>query len=86
MDQMSARLFTVRTFAERNRDWLTQAALRAHVLNATDRKNSRGEIQRGNGLVACGAVLRLGRKILIDEGKFMQWLVQQQRRGTKAAA
>jgi len=72
-------LFTVEQFAERRPAW-TPAALRNLILNAQDRLNSRGETIHGNGLVEAGAILRLGRKVLIDEAAFFRWIATQQQR------
>lgn len=61
------RLATVKKTAEIYADaGETEAAIRARIFNATDRLNSRGEKINGNGLAATGAIVRLGRKILID--------------------
>jgi len=73
-------LYTVPNLADKHRQWLTEPALRNHILNAADRKNSRGEVIKGNGLEESGAIVRIGRRILIDEAKFFSWLAQQQRR------
>lgn len=50
----------------------SQAALRDLVFNCEDRKNSRGERIRGNGLAP--AVVRIGRKVLIDFDGFEAWI------------
>lgn len=73
-------LRTVSQFSERHRAF-TQLALRNLVFKATPRNSSKGEIP-GNGLLECGAIIRLGRKILIDEERFFQW-VQAQQKGAK---
>jgi len=72
-------LFTVEQFAERRPAW-TESALRNLILNSADRVSSRGgERIRGNGLAEAGAIVRLGRRVLIDEAAFFQWLASQQR-------
>lgn len=53
---------------------LTQCAIRAHIFKAQDRFNSRGEKIPGNGLAETGAIIRRGRKILIDVDKYGAWL------------
>lgn len=53
---------------------LTAAAIRAHIFKAADRINSRGERIPGNGLAESGAIIRVGRKILIDIDKYSHWL------------
>lgn len=50
------------------------AALRDLVFKAASRLNSRGETIRGNGLAEAGAVIRVGRKVLIDVAAFEAWL------------
>lgn len=68
--------FTVAQFAARNRVF-TEPALRNLVFRADDRKSTRGTIP-GNGLIESGAVLRLGRKVLLHEARFFAWLEAQQ--------
>lgn len=62
----------VEQFSERNPAF-TPAALRNLVFKAEPRQSSRGEIQ-GNGLKESGAIIRLGRRVLIDEAKFLAWV------------
>lgn len=52
----------------------TQAAIRDLVFKAADRQNSRGDRIPGNGLAEAGAILRVGRKVLIDLDAFESWL------------
>jgi hypothetical protein len=59
----------------------TEAALRSLIFNARPRKSSKGVVP-GNGLVACGAILRVGKKVLIDDQKFIEW-VRKQSQGVK---
>ena len=79
-------LFTVEQFAERRPAW-TEPSLRNMILNAQDRLNSRGERIPGNGLAECGAIVRVGRRVLIDEQAFFRWIAseQKQHQGAKAA-
>lgn len=60
--------------------WLTEAALRHLIFKALPRKNSKGEALPTNGLSEAGAIIRLGRKVLIDLDRFDQW-VSQHRQG-----
>ena len=53
----------------------TQAALRNMIFRAEPRQSSRGEIP-GNGLAEARAIIRLGRRVLIDEAKFLAWVAQ----------
>ena len=52
----------------------TPAAIRANVFKAADRFNFRGEKINGNGLAAAGAIVRRGRKVLIDLDRYGAWL------------
>ena len=70
-------LFTVAQFADRHPAF-PQPGMRSHILNATDRVNSRGERIPGNGLA--GAIVRVGRRVLIDEQAFFRWIAAQQKR------
>ena len=53
---------------------LTLAAVHGQIFKAEDRFNSRGEKIAGNGLAASGAIIRRGRKVLIDVDKYAAWL------------
>ena len=52
----------------------TPSAIRADVFKAEDRLNSRGDRIAGNGLAAHGAIVRRGRKVLIDVHRYGNWL------------
>jgi len=67
--------FTVAQFSARNPAF-SEPALRNLIFKAGARQSSRGEVP-GNGLVEAGAILRIGRKVLIDEGRFFDWVQQQ---------
>ena len=54
----------------------TQPSLRNLIHRSATRHSTRGEI-RGNGLVEAGAIVRLGRKLLLDEDKFFAWVREQ---------
>ena len=53
---------------------LTSAAIRMQVFKADDRLNSRGDKIKGNGLAQSGAIIRRGRKVLIDIDRYGAWL------------
>lgn len=53
---------------------LTPSAIRAQIFKADDRLNSRGEKISGNGLAKAGAIIRRGRKVLIDLDRYGAWL------------
>jgi len=76
------RLATVEKTAEVYADaGETPSAIRANIFKSEDRKNSRGEKIAGNGLAAAGAIIRRGRKVLIDVDRYGAWLA-----GTDGAA
>ncbi|MDN0074019.1 hypothetical protein QU481_03835 [Crenobacter sp. SG2303] len=70
------QLKTVNQFSEAHPAF-TPAALRGLIFKANPRITHEGEVQ-GNGLIEAGAIVRLGRRILIDEAKFFNWVEQQQ--------
>lgn len=67
-------LLTVRQFAEKHPAF-SQGSLRNLIFLAESRKTSQGRIA-GNGLDV--ALVRVGRKVLIDEAKFFSWIDSQQ--------
>lgn len=70
-------LALVKQFSTRFPAW-SQASLRNLILNARDRIDSRGRTIAGNGLEEAGAVIRLGRRVLIDVSRFFEWIAAQQ--------
>lgn len=68
----SRNLFTVQQFADRNPAF-TVGGLRWQIFNS-----------RNNGLDQAGAILRVGRKVLIDEDRFFAWVDRQS--GVQVAA
>lgn len=69
------RYLTVAQFSERNAAF-TEPAIRNLVFKADSRESTRGTIP-GNGLIEAGAIVRLGRKVLIHEGHFFEWIEAQ---------
>jgi len=63
--------FTVEQFAGIEPAF-TQAALRSLIFKAAPRQTSLGEIS-GNGALEAGAIIRHGRKVLIDRERFLSW-------------
>jgi len=53
---------------------LTPAAIHGHIFKAQDRFDSKGRKIPGNGLAATGAIIRRGRKVLIDVDRYAAWL------------
>lgn len=64
----------------------SQAALRDLIFKAADRFNSRGDRIPGNGLAEAGAVIRIGRKVLIDLDAFEAWIDSRASASGKVAA
>lgn len=67
-------LLGVENFSMRHPAW-TVSSLRNLVWRANDRLNSKGIKIPGNGLAP--AIVRIGRKLLIDEKKFFAWIESQ---------
>ena len=63
-------LLTVRQFSEKHCAF-PNGSLRNLIFHASPRHSSRGPID-GNGLNV--ALIRIGRKVLINEAKFFGWL------------
>jgi len=59
MNEFTAHLFTVRQFSERH-PWPSQSGLRWLIFNAQE-----------NGFSKC--IVRIGRRVLIDERAFFRW-------------
>lgn len=53
----------------------SEASLRSLIFNAQPRVDSRGGVIHGNGLAP--AIIRVGRKVLIDPVRFGEWLNSQ---------
>ncbi|MBK1670018.1 hypothetical protein CKO28_18450 [Rhodovibrio sodomensis] len=62
-------------------NWLSMSALRHLIHEARPRVNSRGETIPGNGLEEAGAVVRVGRRVLIDLDQLDAWI--ERHRGLK---
>jgi len=75
----TAPLFTVEQFANRQPAF-TEPSLRNLIFKAEPRQSGKGVIP-GNGLIECGAIARLGRKVLIDEARFLDWIRDQSAKG-----
>ena len=53
---------------------LTAAAIHGHIFKSEDRLDSKGRKIPGNGLAQYGAIIRRGRKVLIDVDRYGAWL------------
>lgn len=72
---VNSTYFTVRQFTEVEPAF-SQAALRNLVFKANPRKSTKGIIP-GNGMLESGALIRVGRKVLINRARFLAWIAQQ---------
>ena len=83
-----AGLLTVKQFAERYPAW-TQPSLRNLIFHAADRYSASGEVVPGNRLLEMGALVRVGRRVLLDDHAFhCRWIpsMAEAGRGSLAAA
>ena len=71
------RLSTLPKFAERYSDFTTLSAITNQVFKAKPRHSTKGEIP-GNGMLEYGVIVRIGRRVLIDEDAYFRWLDAQQ--------
>lgn len=84
LDSAPRPLLTIQQFSDRHKAF-TQPSIRNLILNSEDRLNSRGErIIPGNGLAEAGAIVRIGRRVLVDEAAFFRWIADQQKRARAA--
>lgn len=79
VDSAPRPLYSVAQFEGQHKAF-PQAAMRCLILNAEDRVNSRGERIPGNGLAEAGAIVRVGRRVYIDEQAFFRWIAEQQKK------
>ena len=62
-------LQTVAKFVDRHKDFITEGSIRFPIFN-----------EKENGLEESGAIVRLGRKVLINEPKYFGWIESGQKR------
>ncbi len=74
LPSQSRTLLTVRQFSDKHPAF-PQGSLRNFIFLAESRSTSKEKI-KGNGLDI--ALVRIGRKLLIDEDRFFQWIDEQQ--------
>ena len=67
---------TVEQFSNDN-PCFTASSLRNLIFKADERQSTNGVIA-GNGLLEVGAIIRVGRKVLINEDRFFQWIESHQ--------
>lgn len=71
------RLSTPKIFVKRHSDHNTDSSFRNLIFHAKPRHSTKGEVP-GNGMLEFGVIIRIGRKILIDEDAYFRWLDAQQ--------
>lgn len=77
-EAMQRTIFTVEEFVKLPEfSFLTKSSLRHLLFNSRPRKSASGDEIGGNGLAASGAIIRVGRKVLIDAERFRGWLISQ---------
>jgi len=69
---------TVSQFNQRHKAFTT-SALRNLIYKADERETEHGVIP-GNGLLEAGAIIRIGRRVLLDEARFFEWVDAKQPR------
>ena len=74
------RLFTLPKFAEQHSNFTTLSAITNQVFKAQPRHSTKGKIP-GNGMLDYGVIVRIGRRVLIDEDAYFRWLDAQQTGG-----
>jgi hypothetical protein len=77
-DELPRCLATLKRFSEKHSDFITLAGITNQVFKAQPRKNTKGEIP-GNGMLDFGVIVRIGRKVLIDENAYFRWVAAQQK-------
>ncbi len=75
LESVRPTLFTVEQFSLAQPAF-TGPAVRNLIFRAEPRYSSRGQVP-GNGLLECGAIVRIGRKVLIHEKRFLEWVERQ---------
>lgn len=77
-------LLSVRNFAARHSEF-PAATLRDLIFKSEERYTAKGKLP-GNGLLEAGAIVRVGRKVMIDETRFFAWVDSIQDRPQKSAS
>ncbi len=74
-DRQHCRIVTVKQLPRiPGYGWITDPGLRHQLFNSKSRVDSRGGVIPGNGLEEAGAIIRIGRKLLIDLDRYDSWL------------
>lgn len=67
-------LLPVREFSNKHPQF-SEASLRYHIFRAKQRKDTTDGEVKPNGMEECGALVRVGRRVLINEEKFFEWIM-----------
>jgi len=71
-------IFTIPEFVEQPEfDYLSRSSLQHLIFNSKPRKSASGNVIPGNGLVEAGAIIRIGRRVLLDAPRFRTWVEAQ---------
>lgn len=70
-------LLSIRDFSTRHPAF-PAATIRDLIFKSEERFTSKGKLP-GNGLLEAGAIVRVGRKVLLDETRFFAWIDSIQR-------
>lgn len=78
-------LFTLKKFAEKHSNFTSLSAITNQVFKSAPRQSSRGVIP-GNGMLDHGVIVKVGRRVLIDEAAYFRWIdsIQDSRKGGAA--
>ncbi len=75
---MSRILLTVDQFSKKHPAFPV-GGLRWMLFHSTERKDSKGRRIPSNGMEEAGVIVRVGRKVLLDEERFFAWLDSRQK-------
>lgn len=70
------QLLTVKDFCAKHPAF-SEGGIRHLIFYSSDRYTAAGEEIPGNGLGQTGAIVRIGRRVLIDENQFFCWIKSQ---------
>lgn len=66
-------LLTVKDFCLKHSAF-SEGSIRYLIFRSSDGFDSDGSRKAGNGLIQFGAIVRIGRRVLIDEQAFFRWI------------
>jgi hypothetical protein len=82
VEVLNRSLYTLKKFAEKHSSFTSLSAITNQVFKAAPRQSSKGVIP-GNGMLDHGVIVKIGRRVLIDEAAYFRWLdsIQDGRKG-----